>query len=161
MEPLSVTMLLALAGGMGGAAGTEAWERLSNLVRRPFHRGAEGTTADRTPDIASGVRELHTLRSLPEPTAAQALLVALRRRAAVDAEFNQGLAEWESEVRLLRTGDGEVSNVVSGGRQGQVLQARDIVGPVTFGGPPGRDPERDPDRDPERDPDPDDHGADR
>ncbi|MEU6539426.1 hypothetical protein [Streptomyces sp. NPDC047000] len=133
MEPLSVATLMALAGGLGGAAGTEAWQRLSALVRRPFRRG---TTTPANPDENEAeplVRALLALQASPDPSAAQTLLGALQRRAAIDSEFNDALASWATQVQTVHIRTGDVSNVVSGGTQGTVLQARDISGPITFG----------------------------
>lgn len=36
MEPVSAALLLALAGGVGGAAAQDVWAMLRRLVQRPF-----------------------------------------------------------------------------------------------------------------------------
>lgn len=46
MEPVSVGLLAALAGGAGGELGRQVWAALSALVRRPFRRD-EGASRDR------------------------------------------------------------------------------------------------------------------
>jgi hypothetical protein len=44
LDPVSVGMLAALAGGAGGELGRQAWAALSELVRRPFGRRASAVT---------------------------------------------------------------------------------------------------------------------
>ncbi len=128
---------MALVSGAGGAAGTQAWASLSRLVRRPFRR------ADRTQpeEPAPGLRELEELEGSPQDTGrAQALADALRRRAAHDPDFAGSLTAWLNEASsAASTGAGDVHNTVSGGSQGNLLQARDLHGPVTFGTPPAPD----------------------
>lgn len=133
MEPLSVAMLMALAGGLGGAAGTEAWQRLSTLVRRPFRRSTLTPADPAAGDGESSVRALLVLQSRPDSAAAQALLSALRQRAASDPDFDRALTSWAAQTQAAHIRTGDVSNVVSGGTQGTVVQARDINGPITFG----------------------------
>ncbi|MDX6758755.1 hypothetical protein SIN09_04685 [Streptomyces sp. F8] len=41
MDPVSVGLLVALAGGVAGEVGRQAWAGLGALVRRPFGRGGE------------------------------------------------------------------------------------------------------------------------
>jgi hypothetical protein len=128
MDPISVALLAALAGGAGGELGRQAWVGLTTLVRRPFTRG-HGESAQ-APAVSSGETELVRLHEAPGDAArAQALSTALAVRAAVDAEFCSGLHQWHEQAKLVRTGDGDVHNTVSGGTQhGPVLQGRDFSG---------------------------------
>lgn len=106
VDPISVGLLLALSGGAGGEIGRQAWVALSALVRRPF-RGGHGT--EDVPDVSMADAELAELERSPADAArAHALSTALAVRAAVDAEFRNGLEEWREQARHVCSGDGEV-----------------------------------------------------
>ncbi|MEU7329750.1 hypothetical protein [Streptomyces parvus] len=48
-------------------------------------------------------------------------------RGALDEDFRTGLAAWQERAMLVRTGDGAVTNTVSGGTQhGPGVQGRDF-----------------------------------
>ncbi|MFJ9933717.1 hypothetical protein ACIRSJ_11360 [Streptomyces virginiae] len=131
MEPISMVLLAALAGGVGGEAGKTAWSGLKTLVRRPFHRG------DGTPAVSSGEVELAALEQNPAPETAHVLSTALAVRAALDPEFHTGLQQWREQAELVRTGDGEVTNTVSGGTfYAPVQQGRDFSGSSFTSTPP-------------------------
>ncbi|MGW2964985.1 hypothetical protein ACWDGI_41975 [Streptomyces sp. NPDC001220] len=133
MDPVSVGLLAALAGGAGGKFGEQAWAGLSALVRRPFRRDGGG----QAPAVSSGETELVHLASAPDDQSrAQALSTALAVRAAVDEDFRTHLTAWHEQAKLVRTGDGSVTNTVSGGTQnGPVLQGRDFSN-LNFTTPP-------------------------
>ncbi|MGW0705241.1 hypothetical protein ACWD4G_04585 [Streptomyces sp. NPDC002643] len=135
MEPVSVALLAALAGGAGGELGRQSWASLSELVRRPFRRGQEGA---HVPAISSGEAELTTLTRAPaDPAHAQALSTALAVRAALDADFHTGLQQWQEQAKLVRTGDGAVNNTISGGTyNAPVVMGRDISQTTITNGPP-------------------------
>lgn len=128
VDQIAPELLMALAGGTAGAAGQQIWASLRDLVRRrppsgePCGEGeltALAAAADNG-DRARELAEVLTLRAHQDPAFAQALL-ALRR----DAEALEG----------LRTGSGDVHNEISGGTfKGNVIQARDINGPLHFDG---------------------------
>ncbi|MGW6974292.1 hypothetical protein [Streptomyces sp. NPDC054952] len=128
MDPVSVGLLAALAGGVGGELGRQTWAALSALVRRPFGRGG-----GQAPAVSSGEPELTRLSEDPgDQGRAQALSTALAVRAAVDQDFRAGLAAWQEQAALVRAGDGAVTNLVSGGTQnGPVLQGKDFTN-LTF-----------------------------
>ncbi|WP_326585458.1 hypothetical protein OG889_45190 [Streptomyces sp. NBC_00481] len=135
MDPISVALLGALAGGAGGEAGRQAWTALTALVRRPFRGGQRAVEEP----AGSGEAELVRLEEEPaDPVHAHALSTALNERAATDTEFSAALQRWHNQARLVRTGDGEVSNTISGGTfSGPVLQGRDFSGiSVTTPPPP-------------------------
>ncbi|MEU0630602.1 hypothetical protein [Streptomyces sp. NPDC005989] len=134
MDPVSVGLLAALAGGAGGEVGRQAWAGLSALVRRPF-RHADG--AGQAPVVSSGEAELVRFAEDPgDQGRAQALSTALAVRAALDEDFRARLASWQEQAGLVRTGDGAVTNTVSGGTQhGPVVQGRDFTN-LTFTTPP-------------------------
>lgn len=127
MDPVSVGLLAALAGGAGGEVGRQVWAGLSALVRRLFRRDQD---AAQSPAVSSGEVELAALGQAPaDPARAQALSTALAVRAAVDADFHTCLQQWHEQAKLVHTGDGEVHNTISGGTQhGPVLQGRDFSG---------------------------------
>ncbi|MFF3967978.1 hypothetical protein ACFYZI_41310 [Streptomyces griseorubiginosus] len=133
MDPVSVGLLVALAGGAGGEAGRQAWAGLSALVRRPFRREGGG----QTPTVISGEAELVHLAADPSDQGrAQALSTALTARAAVDEEFSTLLAAWQEQAKLVRAGDGTATNTISGGTQnGPIVQGRDFSN-LTFNTPP-------------------------
>jgi hypothetical protein len=128
MDPVSVGLLAALAGGAGGEIGRQAWAALTALVRRPF-RSAAAPAAE----VSTGEPELAALHRAPDdPSRAHALSTALAVRAALDADFGAGLREWQEQAARVRLDQGSVSNTISGGTQyGTVIQGRDFSG-LTF-----------------------------
>ncbi|MFJ9945542.1 hypothetical protein [Streptomyces erythrochromogenes] len=137
MDPVSVALLAALAGGVAGEVGRQTWASLSALVRRPFNRGG-----GQAPAISSGEVELTRLAAEPgNEGRAHALSTALAVRAAVDEDFRAGLAAWQQQAALVRTEDGAVTNLISGGTlNGPVLQGRDFTNPVFNASPPPPSP---------------------
>jgi hypothetical protein len=125
--PSAPELLMALAGGTAGAAGEQIWMSLRNLVRR---RPSDAE--------AYGEGELTALDQAADSTErATELAEALALRARQDPAFAEALAAWRREAEALegtRTGAGDVRNVVSGGTQGTVVQARDVHGSINFGG---------------------------
>ncbi|MFK8846243.1 hypothetical protein [Streptomyces sp. Ac-502] len=85
------------------------------------------------PVVSSGEAELARLEQAPNDLArAQALSTVLAVRAAVDAGFCADLHQWHAAAKLVRAGDGDVSNAISGGTfNGPTLQGRDFSG-VSF-----------------------------
>ncbi|WP_369171131.1 hypothetical protein AB5J49_26070 [Streptomyces sp. R28] len=128
MDQIAPELLMALAGGTAGAAGQQIWASLRDLVRRrPSGQSPEGeaelTALGTAADDAERARELAQV---------------LAQRAGQDPAFAQALATWRRQAEAwdeARTGAGDVRNEISGGTfQGPVVQARDINGPLTFGG---------------------------
>ncbi|MET8498862.1 hypothetical protein ACFUJX_04440 [Streptomyces rubiginosohelvolus] len=127
MDPITAAALAALAGGLGGEAGRQAWQGLTALVRRPFGQATtQGTRNDGTPQVSSGELEVVALEGDPaDPMRAQALATALGVRAALDGEFRSLLDEWWQRAQASSSSD--VHNTISGGTQnGPVLQGRDF-----------------------------------
>ncbi|WP_413756320.1 hypothetical protein [Streptomyces sp. MMBL 11-3] len=139
MDPVSLGLLAALAGGAGGELGREAWAGLTALVRRPFRRGEDGTAP--TPVVSSGEPELTRLAQDPDDeSGAHALSTALAVRAALDSDFHTALVAWLRQAEAVRTDEGTVRNTISGGTQyGPVLQGRDYAG-LTFTAAPVQQP---------------------
>ncbi|MEG3626862.1 hypothetical protein [Streptomyces poriticola] len=127
MDPISIGLLAALAGGVGGELGRQAWAGLSALVRLPFRRGQADADA---PRVSTGEPELTALGQAPDDRArAQALSAALAARASLDPGFDSRLRQWHEGARLIPTEVGDVRNSISGGSQyGPVLQGRDFSG---------------------------------
>ncbi|MFE5495438.1 hypothetical protein ACFQ7Z_36525 [Streptomyces virginiae] len=127
MEPVSVALLSALAGGVAGEIGRQTWTALGALVRRPFGRGGGNT-----PPVSSAEAELTSLATDPgDQGRAQALSTALAVRAAVDEDFRAGLAAWQEQAALVRAEDSAVTNLISGGTlNGPVLMGRDFNNPT-------------------------------
>lgn len=128
VDQIAPDLLMALAGGTAGAAGQQIWASLRDLVRRrPSGQGPSGeeelTGLDTAADDAERAGELAAV---------------LEERARQDPAFAQALATWRRRAQAwddARTGAGDVRNEISGGTfQGPVVQARDINGPMTFGG---------------------------
>lgn len=135
MDPVSIGLLAALAGGAGGELGRQAWEGLSDIVRRPFRR---------TPDAGastSGETEMAQLAQAPDDRGrARALRDALALRAASDEDFAKALEQWRQHT-VDMTGPITVNNTISGGTQhGPILQGRNF-GDISFTVPP--EPPRD------------------
>ncbi|RVU14818.1 hypothetical protein EOT10_40220 [Streptomyces antnestii] len=121
MDPISIALLAALAGGFGGEAGRQVWVSLRDLVRRPLNR-SDGAPA--LPAVSSGEVELTALVQAPDETEhAQALSTALAVRAAVDPDFASALGTWAEQAHRVDAMRSGVSNEISGGTQyGPVLQ---------------------------------------
>ncbi|MET8830924.1 hypothetical protein ABZX40_29240 [Streptomyces sp. NPDC004610] len=137
MEPISVALLAALAGGAGGELGREAWAGLSALIRRPFRRGdAPALTSGGEPEADEGA--LARVEEVPTDRArVQVLSAALSARAAQDPEFAAALSAWHDRAKHLSTGQGSVSNTMSGGTYNNaVFQGRDYHGITMYAAPP-------------------------
>ncbi|MEU5495830.1 hypothetical protein [Streptomyces griseofuscus] len=146
MDPVSMGLLTALAGGAGGELGRQAWTGLGELVRRPFRRGGavvpegsapEGSAPEGSVSEGSGETELARLARDPgDAAAARALSAVLHRRAAADAEFEERLRRWDEAARRISLTGGDVHNSISGGTfSAPVIQGRDFTG-TNFGTSP-------------------------
>ncbi|MEU6534555.1 hypothetical protein [Streptomyces sp. NPDC047000] len=133
MDPVSVGLLVALAGGAGGEIGRQAWAGLSALVRRPASAAPDGSPT------ASGEVELRALRDAPaDIDRAHALSTALAVRAALDAGFREGLRQWAEEASTAVVVEPGVHNSIHGSTvHGTVIQAgRDVHGLPASAPPP-------------------------
>ena len=135
MDPVTMgAVLAAVASGAGGALGSQVWNEICALIRRPFRHGV----ADDAPGAALPIGD-ETLAALEQHPAdvesATGLAKALITRAARDREFQHELAAWWEQARQVQLGD-QVSNTISGGSQyGPVLQGRDFTD-LNFGTQP-------------------------
>ena len=133
MDPITLgATLAAVAGGAGGALGSQLWAGVSALVRRPFRRDHE---AEMTRAVSSGETELAALEQAPaEERRAVALAEVLVARAGADGEFRAALETWWTQASQIKVG-GDVNNTISGGTfNAPVLQGRDFTG-LTFNSP--------------------------
>ena len=134
MDPAMIgAVLAAVAGGVGGALGSQLWDGVSALVRRPFHSTrAAGASMGAVP---SGEAELVALAQAPyDERRAMALAAVLVARAEADSRFAEALQSWWEQARQVEI-TGNATNTISGGTQyGPVLQGRDFTG-LTFGVP--------------------------
>jgi hypothetical protein len=140
MDPVTIgAVLLAIVSGAGTQLGTQLWEGVVSLVRRPFRRKAAG--GDAAAVVPSGEAELAALQQAPgDRHKAEALAGVLLARSAADEEFRVVLEGWWRRAEPIRVSIGNVTNTVSGGTQhGPVLQGRDFSN-ITFGAPPAAPP---------------------
>ncbi len=149
MDPVTIgAVLAAIAGGAGGALGSQLWTGVCALVRRPFRRTQ--ATEDSAVGLPSGEAELASLQQAPADLVhAVALAEVLVARAEGDSGFRQALEAWWAETTQIQVGGGSVANTVSGGTfSGPVVQGRDFIG-LTVGSPatlPPTQPHQEPGR---------------
>lgn len=136
MDPVTIgAVLLAIVSGASSQLGTQLWEGVVSLVRRPLHRkatmGSESGSADVVP---AGEAELAAFQRTPrDQYRAMALAEVLLARSSVDEEFRRALESWWQQAGPIRASIGTVTNTISGGtQQGPVLMGRDF-GNVSFG----------------------------
>ncbi|MBR7828170.1 hypothetical protein KDK95_17770 [Actinospica sp. MGRD01-02] len=116
VDPALATLVLSSVNTAANAASQEAgkqlWQGLVALVRR----------ARREPNAEV------------EPAHAQALAAILVTTASRDPQFAADLRSWIEQAAQLTPTSGDTSNSISGDARvaGNVVQARDISGPVTF-----------------------------
>ena len=136
MDPVTIgAVLLAIVSGAGTQLGTQLWEGVVSLVRRPFRHKALGS--DSAAVVPSGESELGAFQEAPgDRQKAVALAEVLLARSGTDEEFRQALEGWWQQAEPIRANIGNVTNAISGGtQQGPVLQGRDFSN-ITFGAAP-------------------------
>jgi hypothetical protein len=132
MDPVTIgAVLAAIAGGAGGALGSQLWAGLGALVRRPFRHGHSAT--DNQVALPTGQAELAALEQVPaDERRALALAEVLVARAETDGEFRDVLQTWSEQARQIHISS-DVTNTVSGGTfHGPVLQGRAFTN-LSFG----------------------------
>jgi hypothetical protein len=119
LDPLSVPAVVAVLSAVLAAtaseAGTSLWGSLTSLVRRWFGNDSAPTR----------IVEGH-----PDADGVEALAHALTAQAASDPAFAEALRTWSSHVPTR-----DVTNHIGGDAyvEGDVVQARDVHGSITFG----------------------------
>ena len=128
LTTIAVTLATKTAEGLA-AGGRAAFEALAGLVRRRFagRASAQAALAERESeiDLAADAR-IEILR--------QALAQVVAENPGFEAELRE---RWLALSPHLSVGDGGVINSVSGTVEGNVVQARDVHGGISFG-PAGR-----------------------
>jgi hypothetical protein len=133
MDPVTVgAVLLTIVGGAAGQASGRLWNGVHKLISLQF--GHSRSSEDGSASVHSGEAEFAALEQSPaDQERAVALAATLLERADEDAEFRQQLDAWWQQASQILPGEGNVSNVISGGNfSGPVLQGRDFTG-LTFG----------------------------
>jgi hypothetical protein len=141
VDPVTIgAVLLAIVSGAGSQLGTQLWEGVVSLVRRPFHRKA-AVSGDAAEVVPAGEAELAALQQAPgDQRKAVALAEALLARSGADEEFRRALESWWQQAEPIRVSIENVANTISGGTQhGPVLQGRDFSN-ITFGAGPAQPP---------------------
>jgi hypothetical protein len=119
LDPLSVPAVIAVISTVLAATASEAgkglWDSLTGLVRRSFGHDSAPT---------------RIIEGDPDPGQIEELAHTLTARAASDPDFAEALRGWSS---LVPTGN--VTNHIGDDAyiEGDVVQARDIHGSITFG----------------------------
>lgn len=129
-DPISVAVIAAAIGaaasGAGSEAGKQAWSSLTALVRRTLHR--EPTTD----------RLIEAIQAAPgDNDKVQYLAVKLAEYAEADEGFSADLAAWLERTERVRQHQSPTTNIVAGNAviNGQLLQGRDFLGPLSLGPP--------------------------
>lgn len=128
LDPVLTTVATALAGKAATAlaeGGRSALAALTRLVRGRLSGSAAGREA------------LAEADAHPEDEArVHALARALEQACAADPEFHRRLRELCDQAGTeLHADHGGVVNQITGSVGGNVVQARDIQGGISFGGP--------------------------
>ncbi|WP_405115343.1 hypothetical protein OG559_12490 [Micromonospora sp. NBC_01405] len=127
MDPLMVTAATTLVAwtttelAQGGRTAVSA---LIDFLRDRFRREPEAR------EVIEGM--LHQPSQDTARALAQLLDREVRRDPAFGAEFQ---ARWEQANAAVAAGPDSVANSISGDVSGPVVQARDIHGGISFGGP--------------------------
>jgi hypothetical protein len=129
MDPVSVALLLAVAGGAGGALGDQVWRGLGSIVGREFRRNDSRQGHGRSP-TASGMEQFAELAAAPRSrAAAEQLATALAARAQEDLDFAGALLIWRQQAQRLYPAADGVHNEISGGTfHGAVTQGVNVFG---------------------------------
>jgi len=131
-DPILVAIAAALAGKAAGAlasGGSTAFGRLYRLVKEKLSGREED--AGLLDDAASAPDSKATVARLAD---------AMEHASTDDPAFAAQLRELWGQARTeLRADRGGVINEVTGNVSGNVIQARDIQGNISLGGPPRDD----------------------
>jgi hypothetical protein len=131
MDPLAAPLVLATVKNVlntaSGAAGNQLWEGFVALARRAL--GRHDAPLDST--------QLDPAQFDPaqfDPAQAEPLAVAVTDAANRDPDLAAALRDWLAQAGRLAVHDESVTNVISDSARisGNVVQARDISGPITF-----------------------------
>jgi hypothetical protein len=126
MDPMMTAVAAAVAGKLTESLTVSAKTALANLVKLVRKRFTTDATAQQA---------LTAAEQAPDDTdRITALASQLQRLAAADPEFAARLRDgWSRTEAHLHASSGGVINQVSGNVAGNVVQARDIEGGISFG----------------------------
>lgn len=121
--PVLAMVLLKVLDGATGEAGRQLWTKFAGTVQRAFGRKSPQSEA---------TRELEA--NPADSGRAEVLAGQVVAGAQEDPELRAELEEWFAQARQV-TGQGDVTNTIGGNAQvsGNVVQARDIQGGISFG----------------------------
>ncbi|HET9170090.1 MAG TPA: hypothetical protein VFN97_11665 [Actinospica sp.] len=121
LAALVLSSVKAAANSASQEAGKHVWEGLAALIRRARRRSA-------------GVMKTVEPRETAQPEEAAAVAAALVEEAGRDPRFEADLRAWIELAGELGGGNDAVTNTIGEGARvrGNVVQARDIGGSVTF-----------------------------
>jgi hypothetical protein len=116
-----VSLLSKIFNGTTEKVGEQLWQSLTSVVRRLFGRNT------------TSVEAVKRLGERPgDPDAIRALAQALVDDSSRNPQAAAQLRHWVTAAEQTIAASGDVTNTVSGEVHGNVLQARDIHGNVTF-----------------------------
>ena len=116
-----VSVLSKIFNGTTEKVGEQLGDSLGSLVRRVF--GRQSTSVEAVKRLGERPGDADSIKAL-----AQALVDDSRR----DPQAAAQLRHWLASAELTLSADDRVTNTVSGEVRGNVLQARDIHGDITF-----------------------------
>jgi hypothetical protein len=125
VDLISVSALVALLtkifNSSSEKAGEQLWESLSSVVRRLF--GRRSTSVEAVKRLGERPGDTDSIRAL-----AQALVDDSSRDPQAAAQLRHWIASAEEKIAA----DEHVTNTITGDVRGNILQARDIHGNITF-----------------------------
>ncbi len=125
VDPISVPALVSLLSqifnGSTQKIGEQLWDSLTVVVRRVFGRRSRSVEAVKRLDERPG-----------DPDSINALARALVADASRDPQAAVQLRHWLAAAERAFAHDENVVNTITGDVHGNVLQARDIHGDITF-----------------------------
>ncbi|MDN3352577.1 hypothetical protein [Actinomadura sp. DC4] len=116
-----VSLLTKIFNSSSEKAGEQLWESLTSVVRRLF--GRRSTSVEAAKRLGERPGDADSIRAL-----AQALVDDSGRDPQAAAQLRHWIASAEETI----SADEHVTNTVTGNVRGNVLQARDIHGNITF-----------------------------
>jgi hypothetical protein len=116
-----VSLLSKIINSSTEKAGEQLWDSLGSMVRRLF--GRQSTSVEAVKRLGERPGDADSIKAL-----AQALVDDSRR----DPQAAAQLRHWLVAAEQTLSADNRVINTVSGEVRGNVLQARDIHGDITF-----------------------------
>jgi hypothetical protein len=125
VDPVSVSALVTLLSkifdGTTGKVGEQLWDNLTSVVRRAF--GRRSTSVEAAKRLGERPGDADSIRALAE---------ALIADSARDPQGAAQVRHWVVRAERALVDEGRISNTVTGDVHGNVVQARDIHGDITF-----------------------------